>query len=290
LNARGSGVLLTSFASVLWGTVFVASNIGLESTNPYTLVFMRFLLATAVIAVLVVVWDKRLGVTEELRKGSVWLLGVIDALGFLLQYVGQSLTNAADATLLANLAPVLVPLVAWCLAKESISKVQATAGAVGLSGLVLIATPSFKFQAASAFGDLFLLGASASFALFIVLSKRLNAVTTGSALAVIVSITAFLAPAAFIFGKLNTVGLILGLGGWYASLYMGVVCTIVPMVLYLRGLRSISSSESGTLLLLEVLSGLVLGVLMLGEVPSRYELAAGTAILSALAMGVVFRK
>ncbi len=88
----------------------------------------------------------------------------------------------------------------------------------------------------------------------------------------------------------SSLGLILGLGGWYSSLYMGVVCTIVPMVLYLRGLGSISSSESGTLLLLGVLSGLVLGVLMLGEVPTRYELAAGTAILSALAMGVVFRK
>ena len=290
MNARDSGVLLTSFASVLWGTVFVAADVGLESTNPYTLVFMRFLLASAVIAVLVAVWDKRLRVTEELRKGSVWLLGIIDAIGFLLQYIGQSLTNAADATLLANLAPVLVPLVAWSLAKESISKVQATAGAVGLSGLILIATPSFRFQAASVTGDLFLFGASASFALFIVLSKRLNAVTTGSALGVIVAITVLLAPAAFILGNLNPLNLVLGLAGWYTSLYMGVVCTVIPMVLYLRGLGKISSSESGTLLLLEVLTGLVLAVFILGEAPTQYEMAAGTAIVSALAMGVVFRK
>jgi drug/metabolite transporter (DMT)-like permease len=282
--------MLTTIASVLWGSAFVATDVGLTYTNPYTLVFMRFLLASAVIALLTVGFDKWLRVTSELRKASVWLLGLVDALGFLLQYIGQSLTNTADATLLANLAPALVPLVAWILVKESISKAQATAGALGVSGLVLIAAPSFSFRGTSAVGDLFLFGASASYALFIVLSKRLNAVSAGSAFAVIVAITVFLAAAALLFGNLNPLNLVLGLPGWYSSLYMGVVCTVIPMALYLRGLRSISSSESGTLLLLEVLSGLILAVFMLDEVPTQYELAASTAIVWALAMGVVFNR
>jgi len=89
----------------------VAANIGLEYTNPYTLVFIRFLLASAVIALLAVGFNRKFGITRELRRTSVWMLGMIDAVGFLLQYIGQSLTNAPDATLLANLAPVLVPLV-----------------------------------------------------------------------------------------------------------------------------------------------------------------------------------
>jgi drug/metabolite transporter (DMT)-like permease len=61
------------------------------------------------------------------------------------------------------------------------------------------------------------------------------------------------------------------------------------MALYLRGLGSISSSESGTLLLLEVLSGLILAVFVLGQVPTRYEIAAAAAITSALAMSIIFR-
>ena len=282
--------MLTALASILWGTVFVAANIGLEYTNPYTLVFIRFLLASAVIAMLAVGFNKKLGITRELRRTSVWMLGMIDAVGFLLQYMGQSLTNTPDATLLANLAPVLVPLVGWSLARESISKVQATAGAFGLSGLLFIATPNFKFQMSSLPGDLFLLGASACYALFIVLSKRVKAVNTGSALAVVLSITVFLTPAAFILGKLNPFSLNIALAGWYSALYMGVVCTVIPMVLYLRGLGSISSFESGTLLLFEVLSGLILAVVMLGQVLTPYELAAGAALVSALTMGIVFKK
>jgi drug/metabolite transporter (DMT)-like permease len=289
LNARESGILQTAFASVLWGTVFVAADIGLEYTNPYTLVFMRFLLASVVIAILAIGLDKRLGISRELRKGSIWLLGMIDAVGFLFQYVGQSLTNAPDATLLANLAPILVPLVGWILVKESISKIQATAGAFGLSGLLFIATPNLRFEISSLPGDLLLLGASLSFALFIVLSKRVKAVNAGSALAVIVAVTIFLTPAALMLGRLNPLNITLGMAGWSSALYMGVVCTVIPMVLYLRGLRSISSSESGTLLLLEVLSGLILAVFVLGQVPTQYEIAAGAAIISALAMGIIFR-
>jgi drug/metabolite transporter (DMT)-like permease len=212
---------------------------------------------------------------------------MVDAVGFLLQYVGQSLTNASDATLLANLAPVLVPLVAWRLSKESISRIQAVAVVLGLSGLALMASPTTKFQGGTVIGDLILFGASASFALFIVLSKRLKAVTTGSALAVIMTITAFLAPVALVFGRLNPLNLALGIDAWASSLYMGVTCTVIPMVLYLRGLSSISATKSGTLLLLQVLSGLILAVSLLREVPTAYELIASAAIVAALVMGVV---
>jgi DME family drug/metabolite transporter len=269
--------------------VFVAADVGLHYTNAYILVFIRFLLASAVIGVLALLFNRRLRITQELRRKSIWLLGMIDAGGFLLQYAGQSLTNASDATLLANLAPILVPMVAWRLSKESVSKSQGVAMVLGFSGLVMMASPTSSFQGTSVIGDLFLFGASASFALFIVLSKRLNTVGTGSALAVIVTITVFLAPAALVLGRLNPLNFALGLNGWSASIYMGVLCTVIPMVLYLRGLRWISSSESGTVLLLEVLSGLTLAVSLLGQVPSGIELVASTAIVAALAMGVMFK-
>jgi len=106
---------------------------------------------------------------------------------------------------------------------------------------------------------------------------------------VILAITVFLAPAAVVFGRLNPLNLTLGLNGWSALLYMGLVCTVIPMVLYFRGLRWISSSESGTLQLLEVLSGLVLAVSLLRQVPNVFELIAATAIVAALAIGNIFK-
>ena len=286
MSVHGSGVWLTVSASVLWGTVFVAADVGLRYTNAYVLVFCRFLLSSIVIVVLALLFDRRLGITREVRRRAVWLLGFVDAVGFLFQYVGQSLTNASDATLLANLAPVLVPVIAWRLASESISKVQTLAAAVGVSGLMLMTLPSSRFQSGNFLGDFLLFGASVSFALFIVLSKRLKVVTTGGALAIILTITFFLAPAAVILGRLSLVSLSLGLDGWLSSVYMGIACTLIPMVLYLRGLRLISSSRSGTLLLLEVLSGLVFTISILRQIPTGYEILASLTIVAALTMGV----
>jgi drug/metabolite transporter (DMT)-like permease len=264
----------------------VAADVGLRYTNAYVLVFCRFLLSSIVIVVLALLFDRRLGITREVRRRAVWLLGFVDAVGFLFQYVGQSLTNASDATLLANLAPVLVPVIAWRLASESISKVQTLAAAVGVSGLMLMTLPSSRFQSGNFLGDFLLFGASVSFALFIVLSKRLKVVTTGGALAIILTITFFLAPAAVILGRLSLVSLSLGLDGWLSSVYMGIACTLIPMVLYLRGLRLISSSRSGTLLLLEVLSGLVFTISILRQIPTGYEILASLTIVAALTMGV----
>jgi len=280
---------MTACASLLWGTVFVAADIGLRYTDAFVLVFLRFGLASIVISVLALVFHGRLGIAHELKKGSIWFLGFVDTVGFLLQYAGQSLTNASDATLLANLAPVLVPLVAWRISSERISRVQTIAMILGLSGLFLIAIPSRGSFGGSVVGDLCLFGASASFALFVVFSKRFRAVTAGSALAVILTIAVFVAPAALTLGKVNMIFLHLNPACLCASVYMGVVCTVIPMVLYLRGLRSISTSESGTLLLLEVLSGLILAVSFLGQIPTGYQMLAGSAIVAALTLGVAIR-
>ena len=99
-------------------------------------------------------------------------------------------------------------------------------------------------------------------------------------------ITVFLTPAALILDRLNSLRLVLGLNCWYSSLYMEIACTVIPMVLYLQGLESTSSTRSGTLLLLEVLSGLAPAISLLGQISTWPELIAGTAIVAALAMGV----
>jgi len=46
MTERTGGILLTTIASILWGTAFAAVGVGLKYTNPYNLVFLRFLTAS----------------------------------------------------------------------------------------------------------------------------------------------------------------------------------------------------------------------------------------------------
>lgn len=264
--------------------MFVASEVGLQYADPYSLVFLRFVAASAVVIPLALLFRKALNLGSELRSSSIWLLGAIYALGFLLQYLGQDLTNASHATLLSNLAPTLVPIAAFTMLKEAITKGQKAATALGLSGLFFIAAPKLSLGSGNTLGDLLLFGTSVSYTLFIILSKRLNGGSVGSSFAIVISVTVFLMPAAVLLGGLDPSILSIGPLGWASIIYMGVAGSVIAIALYLKGLSSITSSESATLLLLQVLTGLVLATLIFREFLSSSEIAGAASILAGVAL------
>lgn len=282
MTVRVSGTLLTIIASLLWGTTLVATGVGLQYVNPYNLVFLRFSAASAVIIMLSALFNRKLDVRTQLGRNGIWVLGAIYALGFLFQYVGQNYSNTSDATLLSNLAPTLVPIAAYAISREHISNSRVAATAVASVGLVLVAYPNFHFGSGTLLGDLLLFGSSVCYALFIVLSKRMSAGSVESAFAVVISVTLFLAPAAFLIGGLNLGDLKIGILGWFSIVYLAVPCSVIAISLYLKGLSSITASQSGALLLLELVVGLVLASLVLGEALSLA--AAGGAALISLAI------
>ena len=286
MSSRRTGLLLTTIASLLWGTTFIASQVGFQYTNPYNLVFLRFAAAAVVIVIFALPFDNKVGLKRELRKESTWLVGGVYALGFLLQFVGQDLTTASEATLLSNLAPILVPTVALAFLKDSMANAQKVATALGFAGLFLVASPRLSMGLTSVFGDVLLFGTSLCYTLFIVASKRLRVGSVGRSFAYIVATSVFLAPVAVYFGGLNILDLKMGLAGWASVLYLGFPCTLIAISLYLRGLSAVTVSESAMLLLLQILAGLVLASALLGEFLSPSQTIGAIAILSALVLGV----
>lgn len=286
-TTKKNGLILTTIANLIWGTTFVATAVGLRYTNPYNLVFLRFASASLFIVLIAIVTRQVAPVVKELRAVSIWILGAIYTLAFVFQYVGQDLTNASDATLLANLAPTLVPLIAFAILKDPIGNAQKAATTLGFVGLIFIAAPKFSLGSGTLIGDFLLFGSSAFYAVFIVLSKRYGAVSSASAFAIMVVIFAFLVPVAVFPGGLIHANLNFGFIGWSSVLYLGVPCTAIAVALYLKGLGSITASESGTLLLFELLTGLSLAILLLNEVPTFFEIAGAISVLIAVALSTL---
>ncbi|MBM5805713.1 MAG: DMT family transporter [Candidatus Verstraetearchaeota archaeon] len=286
LASHTSGLLLIIIADLFWGTVFVASQIGLQYTNPYNLVFLRFVMASALIVALALPFDKRLGLMKELRNKWIWFFGGIYALGFLFQYVGQDLTTVSEATLLANLSPMIIPIFAIFLLKERITNTQKAAMVLALLGLLLIASPRLNLGLSQTIGNLLLFGASISYALFTVLNKKFNIVSIASSFSIIIAVTVFLAPIAIIFGGLSPLDLTIGLMGWASILYLGVPCTLVAISLYLKGLGNVSASEAAILFLFQVLIGLILSAVLLGDFLNLSQTLGAIAILAAMTFGV----
>ena len=288
--SRRAGLLLIVTADLLWGTVFVASQVGLQYTNPYNLVFMRFLIASIIILALVPLFRKKIGIAGEFKKKWTWVFGIVYMFGFLLQYLGQDLTTASEATLLSNLAPIIVPFFALTFLKEKISGLQKVAMAFGLLGLFLISSPKINLDATQLLGDIMLFGTSISYALFTTLSKKENISSIGSSFAVIIATTILLAPIAITFGGISYFDTNMDLMGWIAVIYLGIPCTLIAITIYLKGLGIIPASEAAVFFLLQVLVGLILSAILFGDLLNLAQAAGAVLIFAALGFGVKPRK
>ncbi|HLF07100.1 MAG TPA: DMT family transporter, partial [Thermoplasmata archaeon] len=134
---RNRGIALTLGASLLWSTSFAATGIGLRYTDPYTLVFLRFEVAGAALGAFLLLSARGPAVRTILAQPKVWVLAAVYAAAFVLQYLGQSMTSASAATVISNLFPIIVPLLAYFVLRERAGIAQAVALGLGLGGLLL---------------------------------------------------------------------------------------------------------------------------------------------------------
>lgn len=287
LSRHLTGLALVVAADLLWSTVFVASQLGLEHTNPYNLVFMRFLISSIPITIYAAMYRSRLGLRKELSNQWTWVLGVIYAMGFLFQYMGQDMTSASDATLLSNLAPILIPFLSVLALRERLTPVHILASAVSFIGLYFVAGFNPSASPLSMLGYALLLLTSLSYALFTVMGKKYGSAALGSSLSIILVITAILAPIAIIFGGFGITPIIMPLLSWLAVFYLAIPCTLVAIIIYLRGLASVGASEAGFLLLLQIVVGLFLSTTMLGDVLATYQILGAVLIMTGLLIGLI---
>lgn len=286
LNRKG--MIFALAANLLWGTTFVASQFALSDVNPYNLVFLRSFVGTIIIMVIFMFAPQlRHLAVRELSSVRIWVLSVLYAVGFLLQYLGQDYSNASNATMLANLAPVFIPLVAAFFLRERVSRLGILVILTGGSGLVLMSLGSLHFSIDQLLGDIMLLGTSVSYSLFIVLSKRFRASGLESSFLVIILVTAMLLPSAIFMGHFSFASFILPLGVDLDILWLGATGTVIALALYLRALQSINATASGIFLLLQLVFGLALAFLVLGEKLSSLQIMGAVLILMAI-LGISF--
>lgn len=275
---------LTTGAGVVWGTSFVAITIGLHYANPYLLLFERFLVAGAVVVV-IGASRKSTRVWSELRKPWVWAVGVVYTSAFLSQFVGQDLAGASLSSLLSNLFVVFTPIVAYFVLKERPNR-GATAGVVmGIVGVLLVYSSSLG-SGGTAAGDFLLICSALGYTTFIVLSKKLDISSLSSSFALIVVMAVESAPVALAGGPISAASFVQpeALG---ALLWLGVPCTVAALAMYTRGLSYTGASQSAVLLLIEIIVGVGLSYVFLGETLTPVQwLGAAVIGLSILASSV----
>jgi drug/metabolite transporter (DMT)-like permease len=270
----------TTLAAILWGTSFPIISYGIKSgLDPKVFVFLRFASAAPLMVVAALILGRTLFATFRLK--AVWLLGLLNAAGFLCQFIGQSLTDASVAALLVNLSVLVTAVGSAVVLKERFGRAKSAGVLLAIVGIILLTTKGnlALVTQGQLLGDALYLLAAFAWGWYMIYNKKVTDREKWDPLAVSASIVAL--TAIFLTPVLLTVQTPVSIsnGSWALIGYMAVFNTALPFVFYQRGLRFLTATSSAIILMLEIVTAVVISTLFLGEYLNVFSLLGALSVL-----------
>lgn len=268
-----------------WSANFIVGKVALREFPPVLLGGLRIALAGLFVTPFFW-WKHRNGQPKPvLTKSDLPLLLVLGTFGVALNQiffiVGLNRTSVTHSALIIAMTPILVLLIAAFIGQERITARKAAGMAIAVGGVaVLNAWPSSQPAAAASFeGDLLILLAALTFALFTVYGKtateRHDSVTVntvgwiGGALAV--APLTFWHAHSFAFERVSV-------QGWVSLVYMALFPSVICYLIYYYALKWVAASRIAAFSYIQPVLASLMAVFLLGE-PVTPQLVAGGAVI-----------
>lgn len=137
-------ILALVAATGFWGSSFLTVSTALSSTDPYSLVFMRFAMGACVVLIML---RGQIGQIPAVtwKAGAVCALAIYGA--YLLNHIGLETILSSTSGFLTALYVPLTPFLFWAVTRRSPDVAAFIGALVAFAGLVLIADPfSMTFE------------------------------------------------------------------------------------------------------------------------------------------------
>lgn len=241
------GYFFALLTVLIWSGFILVTRLGGKSPlTPWDVTALRF--GTAAL-VLLPVWLLR---RPRLRfNWRTVVLALSGGCGYgVLVYAGFKLTSAAHgAVLLPGMLPFAVALVAWLGLGERPSQ-QRWAGLMGIAaGVACLATDSFGGSGSDWRGDLLVLSASFTWAIYTVLVRKWNVSAWDATLGVALVSAALYLPIYCLWLPKNLAAASLS-GIVLQAAYQGILVVIVAMLFFMRAVTALGATRVGTLMAL----------------------------------------
>jgi drug/metabolite transporter (DMT)-like permease len=282
MNATTSGVLAAAASSLLGGTAVAATRLVAGDIDPLALGALRFGIGALCLAP-VLIRHRSL-----IRRQDLFPIAALGLLFFgvfpFFFNASLALTTAARGSLALSTLPLLTLLVSAILGAEALTWRKSGGIALAVAGVALALNPKLDGGAGDAWiGDLLMIGAAASGAVYNVLSRKLLA-----RLPPLVFTAAAMPAGALALGALAlATGGFDGLGalaapGWIAVVYLGLVGGALCFVLWAVGLARSTPSLTALTVTLNPFTSAALGFALLGEPVTAAFVAGLLAVLAGL--------
>jgi drug/metabolite transporter (DMT)-like permease len=266
-------------AASIWGGMYVVSKIVLDVIPPFTLLTIRLVMGALVLAAVNFLGSKKDFTREHFRSSLlVGFVGYGISLGF--QFVGTKLSTASNGALVTSATPAFVLLFAPILLNERPTLRQVVSLIASTLGVLAVIDPrSADFSSSPFLGNLSLLGAALTWALYSVLVRKVS-----SNVDLLASASVMLAagvPSSILFSIFElktqavgdiTPGIIAGV------LFLGIISTALAMLLWNYAFAQLPAASASLTFFAQPVVGILLGWFFLGEKITPLFLLGGVLI------------
>ena len=267
-SSERRGISYVAIAVLFFSTSPVLVRWAAESLSSYEIAAGRLLTAGVVICGLAFFYR------QPLPKGRQWLqfglFGLITALHFGLYIVSLEFTTIAHSLALVYTAPIFVALFSWLFLDEGLNRRKWLGTLVAVIGVAVLAGFEPHFDQRMLIGDLLALGSAVCFGLYSVAGRSQRNAYGLFAYAGFVYLLGglWLLPAAWLAFRPDGYT-------WQAMisvLSLGLLPLALGHTLYNAALRITNATLVNLVATQEVTGGIILGVLLLNELPSLQSL------------------
>lgn len=273
---------------MIWGGNFVIGRAIADELPPYTLSFLRWLLAALIF--IPFVWSEIVAKREQLLKHwrPLLLMGLTGVAGFnTLLYVGLHYTTSINASLVNTTSPVIFSALAYFILKEEINKNQVQGIILSLAGVLLIFSQgslaillTFSFNS----GDIIVLVAVIIWAFYSIIVKhsahnlpRLSSLAVTMVVGVI-ALFPFFFWEFFIAEK----EVVWSLGSVATIGYVGVFASVVAFLSWTSAVSKIGPGRAGIFLLLIPVFTTIFAIIFIGESLTWYQFVGGILAITGI--------
>ncbi len=257
-----------TFVVLTWGSSFIFIKYALRDMPPITFTAYRFLLASSILIVSLMITGKYREILKFTRKEtfSICTLGAVNVFSYyFLEVYGLQYVPAGQASIIVNTDPIIVTILAAIFLGEKITRRKAVGLLLGYTGVVLVVIATNPTLSGSIW-NIVVFGAAFSWAVGAILAKRIAAnidsyLMTATSVpfgTILLFITAFIAEGFVPVTRLS------GLG-WTSLVTLGIVSSVLTFFVWYEVLHDIEASTACIALLLVPIVTTILGAIFLYE-------------------------
>jgi drug/metabolite transporter (DMT)-like permease len=273
---------------LFWGGTFVAGRVLAENLHPQTASSLRFILASVMLLSAILIRDKSLPGLSRKQWGAMALLGLTGVFAYnLFFFAGLQTVEAGRASMIIAVNPVVTSLIAILFLGERCDFSRSVGMLLSVSGAFLVISkghPASFFQGdLGVTGELYIVGCVLSWSAYTLIGKQLlKDIEPLVAVAYSCSLGAvFLSTVALYSGHLAEIKE-LNVISAACLFYFAFFGTTLGFIWFYDGVKKLGAARTAMYVNLVPVSGVLLGVLILGEKLSSSLIIGGLLVFAGL--------